>query len=192
MFWKLFVLILVVVIIVPIPIKVSVSFNILKLSGEVSIKLIKFLGYKIRVRFRGKYIYITHKSKTRREKFTNKNFNLALLMEVIKNVYLRLVLTKIYFASQTGYYNNAMVTAITSSLIDIVSKDVCCRILNNKKSAHIFVGNEPKYNEDCFSVKIEGDVKISIFDFLYSFINSLLSLKGVRYERSKAEYEQSE
>lgn len=192
MFWKIFILILITIIIVPIPIKVKVSFNVLKLSGEVFVRWLKIFEYKIRVRFRGKYIYITHKSKTRREKFTSKNFSVAFMMQLIKNVYFRLVLAKVYFASQTGYYNNAMTTAIASSLIDIVSKDVCCRILDNKKSAHIFVGNEPRYNEDCLSLKIEGDIKISIFDILYSFVNSLVSLKGVKYERDKAKCEQSE
>lgn len=192
MFWELFILILITLIIIPVPIKIRLKFNLLKLSGEVSIKWLKIFGYKIRVRFRGKYIYITHKSKTRREKFTSKNFNVAFVMQLIKNIYFRLVLTKIYFASQTGYYNNAMTTAISSSLIDIVSKDMCCRILDNKKSAHIFVGNEPRYNEDCLNVKVEGDIKISVFDVLYSLVNSLLSLKGEKYERNKAEYEQSE
>ena len=189
MWLKIIVLVLIVVLIVPIPIKVQVSFNVLKISGEVVIKLFKFFEYKVRVRFRGKYIYVTHKSKTKREKFTSKNFNVALMIEMIKNIYFRLVLTKLYFSSEAGYYNNAMTTAVGSSVIDIISKDVCCRILNNKKSAHIFVGNEPKYNEDCLNFKIEGDVKISIFDILYSFVNSLLSLKGVKYERNQTECE---
>ena len=62
--------------------------------------------------------------------------------------------------------------------------------MHNKKSAHIFVLNEAKYNQDCLRAELEGQVSISLFDVIYSFISSVLSLKGDKYERTKAEYEQ--
>ena len=57
--------------------------------------------------------------------------------------------------------------------------------MHNKKSAHILINNEAKYNQDCLNFKIEGKVNISIFDVLYSIVNSLWSLKGAEYETTE-------
>ena len=39
-----------------------------------------------------------------------------------------------------------------------------------KKSTHIFVFVEPKYNQDIFNFRLNTSVRISIFDVLYSAI----------------------
>ena len=111
-------------------------------------------------------------------------------MQLIRQLYFRLLLHSLKFTSEEGYYNDAFVTAMGSGLIDVVSKCAYTRILHNKKSAHIFIANEPKYNQDCLKAKIECEITISLFDILYSIINSYLSLKGEDYERTTAQYEQ--
>ncbi|MBQ3502736.1 MAG: hypothetical protein IJA72_03625, partial [Clostridia bacterium] len=136
------------------------------------------------------YVYITQNGRTRREKLTSKNYNIAFVLKFINEIYFRTQLAFLKFNSELGYYNDAMVTALGSSVIDVVSKCIYSRILHNKKSAHIFVLNEAKYNQDCLRAELEGQVSISLFDVIYSFISSVLSLKGDKYERTKAEYEQ--
>lgn len=182
MIWQIILLSIIFLLIIPIPIKFKLVFNVLRLSGAVQIKLFKFINFKLRVRFRGAYVYITRNNKTRREKLSSKNYNVAFVMQLVRQLYFRLILTNLSFASDVGYYNDAMVTAMSSSILDIISKCIYSRILHNKKSAHIFIQNDTKYNQDCFNVKIDGNIKISLFDVLYSLINTLWSLKGEKYE----------
>ena len=189
MIWQIVLLIIIFLLIIPIPIKVDVKFNILRLSGNVEIALFKFIKNKLHVRFRGQYIYVTTNNKTRREKLTSKNFNVAFVFQMIRQLYFRLILNSLIFVSEGGYYNDAMITAIGSGVIDIVSKCIYSRILHNKKSAHIFIQNEAKYNQDCLNFKIEARINISIFEVLYSIINSLWCLKGEKYEARSSQTE---
>lgn len=190
MIWRLILLIIIFLLIIPIPIKLKLSFNVLRLSGEVNIQISKLISYKARVRFRGAYVYITQNNKTRREKLTASNYNVAYVMQLIRQLYFRVELNTLTFASEEGYYNNAMITALGSGVIDIVSKCAKGRILHNKKSAHIFVQNEAKYNQDCLNFKLECEAKVSTFDMAYSIINSLWSIKGDNYEKSNSTIEQ--
>ncbi len=190
MIWQIILLIIVFLLIIPIPIKFKVIFNILRLSGAVEIAICKFINFKIRVRFRGAYVYITKNNKTRREKLTAKNFNIAFVVQFVRQLYFRTILDDLKFVGDVGYYNDAMVTAMASSLIDITSKCLGARILHNKKSAHIFISNDTKYNQDCLNLKIEGKMNISIFDIIYSVINTLWSLRGDKYERTNSNIEQ--
>ena len=189
MIWQLILLIIIFLLIIPIPIKFRLNFNILRLSGEVFIKVF-FIKYKVRVRFRGGYVYIIKNSKARREKLSSKNYNVVFITQFARQLYFRLILQSLRFVSEEGYYNNAMITAIGSSVIDIISKCLYARILHNKKSAHIFIQNEAKYNQDCLNIKVESEIRISLFDLIYSLVNSYFILKGEKYERANSIYEQ--
>lgn len=191
MIWQIILLIIIFLLIIPIPIKFKVVFNILRLSGAVEIAIFKVIKFKLRVRFRGAYVYITKNNITRREKLTSKNFNIAFVVQFVRQLYFRTILQDLKFEGDVGYYNDAMVTAMASSVIDIISKCLSARILHNKKCAHIFVSNETKYNQDCLNLKIEGKVNIAIFDVIYSIINTLWSLKGESYEKSTSNIEQN-
>lgn len=192
MIWQFVLLIIFFLLIIPIPLKFKISFNILKLSGKVFFRVFKIFQFKIRVRFRGAYVYITTKKKTKREKLTSKNYSVVFIMEFLKQIYFRLVLTQLHFSSEVGYYNSAFTSALAGGGIDIISKCVFSRILNDKKSAHIFINNEVKYNQDCLNFNIDCQVKISLFDIIYSIINTLWSLKGEKYEKySTTRIEQS-
>lgn len=182
MIWQILLIFIILLLIISIPIKFKVVFNVLKLSGEIKINVFKLINYKIKVKFKGQYVYVTKNTKTYREKLSAKNFNIAFALETIKQLYFRLILDRLIFVSESGYYNDAMITAIGTGVIDVVSKSIYTKILHNKKSAHILIDNEPKYNQDCLNFKIEGRVNISIFDVLYSIVNSLLNLKGEKYE----------
>lgn len=189
MIWQIILLIIVVLLIIPISIKFETKFNILRLSGAVQIQLLGFIKFNVRVRFRGQYVYITTNNKTRREKLSSKNFNVAFVVQMIRQLYFRLTLKYLTFTSESGYYNDAMVTALGGSIIDIVSKCIYARILHNKKSAHILIQNDTKYNQDCLNLKIQGQIYISLFDVIYSLINVLWSLKGEKYETGNSKVE---
>ena len=135
-------------------------------------------------------MYITRKNKTSREKLTANNYNVAYVVQLVRQLYFRLELDFFSVLSQEGYYNDAMITALAGGTIGIINQCIKARILHNKKSAHIFVKNEAKYNQDCLNLKLECRAKISVFDILYSTINSLWSIKGDNYEKSNSTIEQ--
>lgn len=192
MIWQIVLLIIIVTLIMPIPVNTKIAFNILKLSGEINIQVLRVFKYKRRVRFKNGYLYITRKGRTKREKISSKNFNIAYAIQFVRQVYFRLILKSLTFVGEEGYYNNAMISAMGAGTVDLISKCVFARIRHNKKSAHIVMRNEAKYNQDCLNFKIEGIITISIFDIIYSIVNSYLSLKGGNYERKKAEYQQNQ
>lgn len=192
MIWQTILLIIIFLLIIPIPIKFTALFKILRLSGEIEFRVLKIFKFGLRVKFRGSYVYITNHKGTRREKLTNKNYNIAYLIQLIRQIYFRTELNQITIESNIGYYNDALYTAIGSSAFDIVSKCLLARILHNKKSAHIFVKNNTKYNQDCLNIKTNVEFKISMFDIIYSLVNAKLSLRGEEYERDKTNYEQNQ
>ncbi len=192
MIWQFLLLILVLLLIIPIPIKLKITFNILRLKGEVEGKIFWF-KIKLKFRLRGQYVYITTKKGTKREKITNNNYNLAFVIEIFKQIYYRTHLTQLNFITDIGYYNNALITALSSSIVDILAKCISAKILHNKKSAHIYINNEPKYNEDRCKAHVEIRCFISLFDIIYSFVNTVFNLKGDKYEKQpKSTIEQNQ
>lgn len=189
MIWQIIFLFIIFLLIIPIPINFKGVFHILRLSGSLHIQVFKIINFKIRVRFRGAYVYITRNNHTTREKLTATNYNVAFVMQLIKQVYFRIHLKQLNFISDIGYYNDALCTAMISSMMDIISKCLYARILHNKKSAHIFISNEPKYNKDCLNIKVESKLYITLFDMLYSLVNTVWSLKGEKYEKSNSNLE---
>ncbi|MBQ8615618.1 MAG: hypothetical protein IJ415_03530 [Clostridia bacterium] len=65
---------------------------------------------------------------------------------------------------------DSMVTATTCGYIDVLSKCVLAKVKNNKKSAHIFVDVNPKYNEDIFNIRLIYEMRMSVVDILYTLI----------------------
>ena len=190
MIWQIILLIIIFLFIIPIPIKIKLNFNVLRFSGRVDVTAFKIINFKVSVRFRGQYVFVTTRKGTKREKLTAKNFNIAFVLQLIRQLYFRTIITSLNFISEEGYSINAMTTAMMSSITDIISRCVSARIIHNKKSAHIFIANDARYNEDCFRMKLECQSYISIFDTVYSLINSYVSLRGDKYERTKSSYEQ--
>ena len=55
-----------------------------------------------------------------------------------------------------------------NSTIDVLSKCVLSKVKNNKKSAHIFVEVNPKYNEDIFNIRLIYEMRMSAVDIIYT------------------------
>lgn len=158
----------------PFLLKIDARINVLRLKGCVQFTI--FNKFKIQIKFRIKngYIYIYHKKKERKEKLTNQNINVVLILNIINQFYYRQQLLNINLTSNFGYNLNSCNTAVTSGVIDVVSKGILSKIKNNKKKAHIFVKVEPKYNQDIFNFRLIYEIRMSIVDIIYSLIYSLI------------------
>ena len=67
-----------------------------------------------------------------------------------------------------------MITATTCGFIDVLSKCVLSKVKNNKKSAHIFVDVNPKYNEDIFNFRLVYEMRMSVVDIIYTFVFTII------------------
>ena len=159
----------------PFLMKMDVRLNILRLKGIIKFTI--FNKFKIEFKFRIKngYIYIYHKRKERKEKLTSQNINVVFILNVINQFYYRQQLLNLDFSSNFGYKLDSCVTATTSGFIDVLSKSVLCKIKNNKKSAHIFTKVEPKYNEDICNLRVSYEIRMSVFDIIYSLVYSVVN-----------------
>ena len=76
--------------------------------------------------------------------------------------------------SNFGFVLDSMVTATTCGFVDVMSKCVLSKLKNNKKSAHIFVEVNPKYNEDIFNLRLNYEMRMSVVDIIYTFVFTII------------------
>ena len=184
--WRLIFLfcliVLVMFLIYPFLFQFELKFNILRLRGEVSIKIFNKFKIEFKVRIKNGYVYINHKNKERKEKISNKNFNIVLVLNLINQLYFREQFLELLVLANFGFVLDSRVTATVCGYIDVVSKSLLGSIKNNKKSSHIFVSVEPKYNEDVLNARIRNIIRISILDVLYTFVYTFIYARG-KYEK---------
>ena len=99
-----------------------------------------------------------------------KNINIVFIINLIKSIYFRHQLLNCNLTSNFGFVLNSMVTATACGLIDVISKGILSKVQNNKKSAHIFVEVNPKYNEDIFNLRFNYEMRMSVVDIIFSFV----------------------
>lgn len=168
----------------PFLIKFEIKCNILRLKGGISIKFFNKIKLDFKFRVKNGYIYIYFNNKERKEKISNKNINIRFILNLVNQLYFRQQWLDFKVISNFGYNLDSCTTATTCGLIDVSSKAILSKIKNNKKSAHIFVDINPKYNEDIFNIRIENNVRMSVIDIIYALIIAILrtkinKLKGV-------------
>jgi len=184
--WRLiflFVLILLIMFaIYPFLVQFDIKFNVLKLRGEVAITIFNKFKIDFKIRIKHGYIYINHKNKERKEKISNKNFSVVLILNLINQLYFREQFLDLTILANFGYVLDSRVTATICGYIDVISKSLLGPIKNNKKSSHIFVSVEPKYNEDVLNARVRNIVRISFLDIVYTLFYTFIHARG-KYEK---------
>lgn len=192
MYWYLFFVLLIIILTFPVQTKVVLKANVLNLSAQLFISILGVNLVKLKIKFKGNYVYITKGKYTYKEKLTPSNIDVVFAVNFVKLLYFRLQLLELTEESEIGYQNNAMTTSLGVASVDIITKGILARIKNNKKSSHIFIDNYAKYNQDCLNFKLESSICINILDIIYSWVSSKIKSKGVKYERTKQREQQSE
>ena len=158
----------------PFLIKFEVKFNALKLKGGISIKFFNKIKLEFKFRVKNGYLYIYFNNKERKEKLDKKNINIVFIFNLINQLYFRHQLLNCNLISNFGFVLDSMITATTCGLIDVFSKGVFAKVKNNKKTAHIFVEVNPKYNEDIFNIRIIYEMRMSVIDILYTIAFTII------------------
>ncbi len=179
-----FLIIFIIIISFPFSLKIDIRFNILRLKGVVIISIFNKFKIEFRIRIKHGYIYINHKNKLRKEKITKSNFNIIFAMKFIGQLYFREQFIDIIMRSNFGYVNDSRITAVGCGYMDVIYKSVLSKIKNNKKTTHIFVTVEPKYNQDVLNVRLINSIRISFLDILYAVIYTLIYSWG-DYEKNR-------
>ena len=154
----------------PFLIKFEIKFNALKLKGGLSVKLFNKIKFEFKFRVKNGYIYLYFNNKERKEKIDKKNINIVFITNLINQLYFRHQLLNCNVISNFGFVLDSMVTATTCGFIDVMSKCALAKVKNNKKSAHIFVDVNPKYNEDIFNFRLVYEMRMSVVDIFYTLI----------------------
>lgn len=168
------VLILLMLIVYPFLISVEVKFNLLRLKGVFTLVLFGKIKLQYKLRVKNGYVYIYHNRKEKRFKLTDKSFNVIFFLNLVKQIYFRHQLLLFDIFTTFGYANDACVTAVGAGYFDVLGKAFFCKVQNNKKSAHIFVNVEPKYNQDICSIRAKSSIRVSVWDMLYSLAYTLI------------------
>ncbi len=158
----------------PFLINIDVRFNILRLKGTIYITIFNKIKFEFNIRIKNGYVYINHKNKLRKEKISNKNISIIFIFKLLNQMYFREQFLDFIVRSNFGCINDACVTAVVCGYIDVLGKSLLSKLKNNKKSSHIFIDVEPKYNEDIFNIRLYNTIRMSVFDILYAVIYSLI------------------
>lgn len=187
--WRLvflFVMVLLILILTfPYLVDFDIRFNILKLKGKVIIKFLKFFKFEFSIRIKNGYFYINHKNKLKKEKLTEQTISFKFLIKLLNQMYFREQFLHVDLRSNFGYKYDAKDTAVASGCIDVISKSILAQFKNHKKSTHIFVSVEPKYNQDIFNFRLNTSVRISIFDVVYSALFAVYYLRREENEKKR-------
>ena len=158
----------------PFLIKFEIKCNVLKLKGGISVKFFNKIKLEFKFRVKNGYIYIYFNNKERKEKIDKKNININFVLNLINQLYFRHQLLNCNLISNFGFVLDSMKTATTCGFIDVMSKCVLAKVKNNKKSAHIFVEVNPKYNEDIFNLKLNYEMRMSAVDIIYTLVFTII------------------
>lgn len=170
----------------PFIIKFDIKINILKLKGVFKIKIFNKFNFEFKFRIKHGYIYLYFKNKEIKEKLTDKNFNVVFVLNLTKQLYFRHQLLNLSINSNFGFVLNSCATATCCGLIDVATKGIVSKIKNNKKTAHIFVEINPKYNEDIFNYRLYYEMKIAVIDIMYSLAFTMIRTIQFKLKKSLA------
>ncbi len=168
----------------PFLIKLDIRFNILRLKGIIIITLFNKFKIEFRIRIKNGYVYINHKNKLRKEKITTSNFNVVFVTKLVKQIYFREQMIELNMRSNFGFVLDSRITAVGCGYIDVISKCILSKIKNNKKSSHIFVSVEPKYNQDVLNIRLVNIIRMSVIDIVYALFYTLI-YSWREYEKSR-------
>ena len=161
----------------------EVKINVLRLKGVITLKVF-FFKINIKYRIKNGYIYLYfNNNKEKKERISNKNLNLKLIFELIKQSYFRQQIENLKITSNFGFVLNSCTTAVGCGYIQVLTKCFLGRVKNNKKSAHIFVEVNPKYNEDIFNFKVQTSMRMSGFDAIYAFIYAIVNFIKIKLNK---------
>ena len=158
--------------------KFKVFFNVKNNTGKLQIKFIIFKIIDYKISFKSQCIMFTNK------KGKNKYLPIEFSEQSIQNYedFESILFRKIYFKTISIYFNfgiksNAFVSAMICGYVDIFSKIFYTYFKTKKSEVKMKLKVYPNFNNNVIKFGIKAKISLSIFDFIWSFIEATLTRK---------------
>ena len=158
--------------------KLKVFFNIKNNTGKLQIKFIgiKIIDYKISIK--SKCLMLTNK------KGKNKYMPIEFSEQSLQQYedFLSILFRKIYFKTMSVYFNfgvksNAFLSAMICGYVDLFSKIFYTFFKTKKSEVKMQLKVYPIFNNNVIKFGIKAKISMSVFDFIWSFIEATLTRK---------------
>lgn len=171
-------LILIVLLVYPLTLRLKVYYNAKKNTGKLQLKFFNLNVTDLMFSIHVGYIKFTNRK--HRNFYLPIEFSEQAIQEY--NNFQEILFKKTYFKKMAIYFNfgnkdNAFVSAMACGIVDIVTK-ILYSILKTKKSEVLFESKVyPNFNSNVIKIGLKAKISISIYDLLWSFLESKFSTK---------------
>lgn len=160
------------VFIAPVFLKVRMTCNVFKNTGVMAVYLfgVNVLSLKFKFTHNGIILFDGEDVKEKTIHDLKKGV-------ITKNLILQ-IKDKVKLKTVEFYYNlgvgDAFYTALLCGCINSSLLGFFTRLKSSKPTTSFFVGDNPSYNEVVFQTSLKIKLSISLFDLVYSFVNSVI------------------
>lgn len=176
--WLIILTFFLVLIIIPIPIKIKGSYNLAKNKGILGFKV---LWFKFRIfDFKFKNFTIQVKGKNAKEtqeiEIVPTRDEIIYIQRLLAQFRDKLKIKLLFFKSVVGV-GDAFASAMIAGELDILFSALFAFVKNFKQTTSLTSVSKVDYNKKVFKAKIVLNLSISIFDFMYCLLFSLIMTK---------------
>ena len=173
------ILIILLVIVIQLTLKLKLYFNIKQNTGKLQLKFLSFTVIDYSLSFHFDYIKLTNRKG--KNSYLPIEFNEQAIQEY--NDFQQILFKKTYFKNLTlylnfGIKNNAFITSMVCGYFDIITK-IFYTVFKTKKNEVEFLSKiYPNYKTNVIKIAVKAKLSISIFDLIWSYFESKLTLKN--------------
>ena len=175
-------LFLIILVTFPISLNIRASFNLKNKTGIVSLYVFNIRLTLLMFRLKDNNIVIKKNKKEEIVEFELSEKQNRFVKQFSVQIQNKVNVKNLISYTRIGT-KDALETSIYNGIINSVFACVFGYIKNLKPYAKIDVLSYPAYNKDLFIVTLYGKISISLFDFIYSLLMSLIIIKrSEKYE----------
>ena len=156
----------------PVFIEVKGTLNVLNMSGVLSVFVFKKKIQHICYQIKGKTFILQDEGGTNEKEVAFDSQEVILYEEFVKQIKNKTRLKELFV-----FYNIGLSDAFLSAIKNWTTWDPVSTIKNKKPTASLGVYDTVSYNKEVFEISVKGKVSISLFDVVYSFVNSVILSK---------------
>lgn len=174
----IFVLLFILTSVLQLTLKAKLFFNVSKNTGSLQIKFLNITFINYVVSFHVGYIKLTNKKG--KNTYMPLEFNQQTIEEY--NNFQEILFKKTYFKKVNVYLNfgseeSAFLTSMVCGYFDVFTKSLYC-FLKTKKNEVEFVSKiYPNYKKSVIKIGVKAKLSISVYDLLWSYLESKLTSK---------------
>ena len=176
LWWQILVAVLVLAFAFPIFVEVKFSFNPIQNRGVIGLFVFGIKVFYVIFSFRGKEIELKNEKETKLKKLDFQSESFAFVEEFGNQIKQKIKLKKIYVFYNLGV-GDAMQTALLCGVVNQLLTQIFLKVKSKKPTASLCIFDNPSFNNVETEFVCQGQMSISLFDVVYSFVNSVILTK---------------